>query len=206
MVLRLAGLSLLAAMVSGIAYAETGKNWDKVPGLYAIFDTSMGKIVCQLFEKEAPVTVANFVELANGTKEWMDPKTGKPSKKPFYDGLVFHRVIPDFMIQGGCPLGTGTGGPGYRFADEFVPSLQFDRPGRLAMANSGPATNGSQFFITEVPTPWLNNHHTIFGQALEGVELIAKITRVQCAPGNKPVTPVTLKKVTIKRVEEAKKK
>ena len=134
------------------------------PGLYAVFHTSKGKIVCVLFEKEAPKTVANFTGLAEGTKEWTDPKTRTKVKKRFYDGLIFHRVIPNFMIQGGDPLGTGTGGPGYKFEDEFSANLKFDKPGRLAMANAGPNTNGSQFFITHVPTPHLNNAHTIFGE------------------------------------------
>ncbi|MFH1368730.1 MAG: peptidylprolyl isomerase [Elusimicrobiota bacterium] len=187
--------------------AEPPKQlWDKTPGLYAIFETSVGKIVCRLFEKEAPITVANFTELADGTREWLDPKTGQKVKKRFYDGLIFHRVIPEFMIQGGCPLGTGTGGPGYRFGDEIVPELKFDRPGRLAMANAGPGTNGSQFFITEVPTPWLDGKHTIFGQVVEGQEFVFGMARVQCGPGNKPLTPVLLKKLTIKRVGGEKKK
>lgn len=205
MVVRLASLSLLAALVSGVSFAETPKSWEKTPGLYAIFETNMGTIVCQLFEKETPVTVANFTGLAQGTKEFTDMKTGQKAKRPFYDGLIFHRVIPNFMIQGGCPLGVGMGGPGYKFEDEFVPSLKFDRPGRLAMANSGPGTNGSQFFITEAATPWLDNHHTIFGQVVEGGELIGKIARVECGPGNKPVKPIVMNKVTIKRVGDAPK-
>lgn len=206
MVLRMVGISLLAAMITGVVNAETKGSWEKTPGLYAIFDTSMGKIVCVLFEKEAPIAVQSFTGLAEGTQEWLDPKTGQKVKRPFYDGLIFHRVIPEFMIQGGCPIGTGTGGPGYRYQDEFGSGLKFDRPGRLACANSGPNTNGSQFFITEVPTPWLDNKHTIFGQAVEGVDLVAKMARVECGPGNKPVKPIVLKKLTIKRVEEAKKK
>ena len=129
------------------------------PGLYATINTSMGAIVCKLFEKEAPLTVQNFMGLARGTKEWTDPRTGQKVTRPLYNGTTFHRVIPKFMIQGGDPLGTGTGGPGYSFKDEFSPLLKFDQPGRLAMANSGPNTNGSQFFITEGLTPHLNNHH-----------------------------------------------
>ena len=147
------------------------------PGLYAVFETSMGRIVCRLFEKEAPKTVANFVGLSEGTKEWTDPKTGQKVTRRFYDGLTFHRVIPDFMIQGGDPLGNGTGGPGYRFEDEFHPTLHHDQPGRLSMANAGPGTNGSQFFITEVPTPWLDNKNTIFGQVVEGMDLVKPIAR-----------------------------
>ena len=157
----------------------------------ATFHTSLGKIVCELYEKEAPKTVANFTGLAEGTKAWKNPRTGKPGEGPLYSNTVFHRVIPEFMIQGGCPLATGTGGPGYQFEDEFAPNLSFDKPGRLAMANSGPATNGSQFFITEVPTTWLNRKHTIFGQVTAGQELVAKIAR--------SAGKVTLEKITIER-------
>jgi peptidyl-prolyl cis-trans isomerase A (cyclophilin A) len=141
------------------------------------FETSMGTIAARLFEKEAPRTVANFVGLATGGSVWRDPSTGDEVSRPFYDGLVFHRVIPEFMIQFGCPLGTGTGGPGYRFQDEFAPGLVHDRPGLLSMANAGPNTNGSQFFITEVPTPWLDGKHAIFGEVYEGGDLIAQIAR-----------------------------
>jgi len=167
------------------------------PGLYARIETTQGTIVVKLFDKEAPKTVANFVGLAEGTKEWTDPKTGQKVKRPFYNGLTFHRVIPDFMIQGGDPLGSGIGGPGYRFEDEFNPALKFDRPGLLAMANAGPNTNGSQFFITDAPTPWLNNHHTIFGEVTEGLDVVRKIARVPTGPGDRPVTPVVMTKVTI---------
>jgi len=145
----------------------------------ASFDTTAGKLTCTLFPKQAPETVANFIGLATGTKDWTDPKTGqKKHGVPLYNGTIFHRVIPNFMIQGGDPLGNGTGDPGYKFKDEFSPDLTFDQPGRLAMANSGPATNGSQFFITEVPTPHLTNRHTIFGQCTpESVELVKEIAR-----------------------------
>ena len=145
--------------------------------LYAVFQTSRGNIVVKLFEKEAPKTVANFVGLATGKQEWVDPRNGQKSKAKLYDGTAFHRVIPQFMIQGGDPLGTGTGGPGYRFEDEFQSGKKFDRPGLLAMANAGPNTNGSQFFITEVPTPHLNNKHTIFGEVVKGQDLIPQIAR-----------------------------
>src|SRR5499425_2896246 len=155
------------------------------PGLYAIFETNQGEITCELFPDKAPKTVANFRGLAEGTKEFTDDKTGQKTTRRFYDGLTFHRVIPKFMIQGGCPLGAGTGGPGYRFEDEFSKDLRFDRPGRLAMANSGPNTNGSQFFITEVPTPHLNGHHTIFGQCDDAsVALVKEIARMARDPSN----------------------
>ena len=145
--------------------------------IYATFQTTMGAIVVKLLPEKAPVTVENFVGLAEGTKEWTHPRTGEKAKKPLYDGTVFHRVIPEFMIQGGDPMGTGTGGPGYKFADEIGPENKFDRPGLLAMANAGPGTNGSQFFITEVPTPHLNRGHTIFGEVVKGGDLVGKIAR-----------------------------
>lgn len=168
-------------------------------GPTVVMDTSMGRITCQFFQKQAPNTVANFIALAQGTRDWTDPTTKKVMHhKPLYDGTIFHRVIPDFMIQGGDPAGTGMGDPGYSFADEFDPDLGFDVPGRLAMANSGPNTNGSQFFITEVPTPHLNQHHTIFGQCDEpSVNVVKTIARVQANSDDKPLTPVVLKKVTI---------
>ncbi len=164
----------------------------------AIIETSKGTIECALFEKETPVTVANFVGLATGTKEYKDAKTGTPKKSNFYDGIVFHRVIPNFMIQGGDPLGQGTGGPGYQFQDEIVPTLGFDKPGKLAMANAGPGTNGSQFFITVAATPWLNGRHTIFGEVTKGYDVVEAISKVDRDPGDKPKTPVVIKKVTIK--------
>jgi peptidyl-prolyl cis-trans isomerase A (cyclophilin A) len=163
----------------------------------ATFETSKGTIVVELFPDKAPETVANFIGLATGTKEYTDPNTGTKKKGKFYDGLTFHRVIPDFMIQGGDPLGTGTGGPGYKFKDEFDPSLKFDKPGKLAMANSGPGTNGSQFFITVVPTPWLDNKHTIFGQVVKGQDVADAISKMGDRGGN-PSSPITLKSVTIK--------
>lgn len=167
----------------------------------AVFRTTMGTLRCKLFAKEAPNTVANFIGLAEGTKDWKDPATGKTKHGvPLYSGTIFHRVIPDFMVQGGDPLGTGTGDPGYQFADEIAPSLTFDRPGRLAMANAGPGTNGSQFFLTEKPTPWLNGHHTIFGQCDgESIEMVKKIARVPKGPGDKPITPVRINKIVIER-------
>jgi peptidyl-prolyl cis-trans isomerase A (cyclophilin A) len=168
-------------------------------GPTAVFDTSMGRITCKLFDKQAPKTVANFIGLAQGTKDWTDPATHKKMhNKPLYDGTQFHRVIPDFMIQGGDPTATGMGDPGYMFEDEFDPNLNFDVPGRLAMANSGPNTNGSQFFITEVPTEHLNQKHTIFGQCDDSSILVEKsIARVDRDGNDKPTDPVILKKVTI---------
>jgi peptidyl-prolyl cis-trans isomerase A (cyclophilin A) len=168
-------------------------------GPTAVLDTSMGRITCRLFDKQAPLAVANFIALAEGTKPWTDPVTKKKMKgKPFYNGTTFHRVIPEFMIQGGDPTGTGTGDPGYMFADEFDPNLNFDVPGRMAMANSGPDTNGSQFFITEVPTTHLNQKHTIFGQCdPPSIAVVSAIARVQRDPDDKPLQPVTLNKVTI---------
>jgi len=145
--------------------------------IYATFQTSMGDLTIKLLTKEAPRTVENFVTLAAGEKEWLDPRNNQKTRKPLYDGTVFHRVIPNFMIQGGDPLGQGIGGPGYKFEDEFQSGKTFDKPCLLAMANSGPNTNGSQFFITEVNTPHLNGKHTIFGETVKGCDLVAKIAR-----------------------------
>jgi len=171
------------------------------PGTYATFETSEGTIVCRLFEKDAPKTVANFVELAEGKKEWKHPSTGKKSKDRLYDGTIFHRVIPDFMVQGGDPQGSGMGGPGYQFEDETKGSPhKFDKPGKLAMANAGPNTNGSQFFITTVPTTWLTGKHTIFGEVVEGYDIAEKISKVPTASQDKPKTPVVLESVTIDRI------
>ena len=170
------------------------------PGTYAILETSQGSMVCRLFEKEAPQTVANFVGLAEGTKEFTDPGSGKKTKSTFFDGLTFHRVIPGFMIQGGCPLGNGTGGPGYRFADEFHPALRHDAPGKLSMANAGPGTNGSQFFVTVAATPWLDNRHTIFGEVIEGQDVAVNISQAPRDSSDRPRTPVILQRVRIERV------
>src|SRR5207253_10326214 len=152
--------------------------------LYAVFQTSRGNIVVKLFEKEAPKTVANFVGLATGKQEWVDPRTKQKTKARLYDGTVFHRVIPQFMIQGGDPLGTGTGDPGYRFEDEFQSGKKFDKVGLLAMANAGRNTNGSQFFITTSTPMYLNNKHTIFGEVLKGYDVVEKITRVERDAGD----------------------
>ena len=171
------------------------------PGVYAHFDTTEGRFTIQLFEKEAPQTVANFVGLAEGTKEWKDPVTGEKKKAPFYDGVVFHRIINGFMIQGGDPLGQGTGGPGYQFGDEFHPSLRHDRAGILSMANAGPNSNGSQFFITLGPTPHLDKRHSVFGAVVEGLDVVRKIGNVPTGRQDRPVSPVVMNKVTIERVE-----
>ena len=170
------------------------------PGSYAIFNTSEGTIVCRLFEKEAPKTVANFVELAEGKREWSHPVSRKKSKDRLYDGTIFHRVIPNFMIQGGDPAGSGLGGPGYQFADETQGSPhKFDKSGKLAMANAGPNTNGSQFFITVAPTAWLTGKHTIFGEIVEGQEVVDKIANVPRSKQDKPVKDVVLQSVTIEQ-------
>lgn len=171
----------------------------KTKAMFAIMETSLGTIKLQLFPDKAPKTVENFVALAEGTKEWTDPKTGKKEKKPLYNGTVFHRVIKKFMIQGGDPMGDGTGGPGYNFADEFSPELKHSKPGILSMANRGPATNGSQFFITVEPTPWLDNRHTIFGEVVEGMDIVKKISETKTAEGDRPVVPVVVKSVKIEK-------
>ncbi|MGA2184065.1 MAG: peptidylprolyl isomerase [Bryobacteraceae bacterium] len=166
--------------------------------------TSMGDINVQLFEKQSPLAVKNFAGLAMGTKMWTDPRTGKPTQKPLYTGTTFHRVIPNFMIQGGDPLGNGMGTPGYQFANENSPDLTFDRKGRLAMANAGPNTNGSQFFITVAAYPSLNGGYTIFGQVLEGQDVVDRISEVPRNPqDNKPLTPVTILRIVTERVGAA---
>ena len=168
--------------------------------LLAHFTTSEGNFTARLFDSEVPNTVANFTGLAEGTKEWTDPRTGRKVKTPYYDGTVFHRVIDQFMIQGGDPLGQGTGGPGYTFADEFHPKLRHDRPGLLSMANRGPNTNGGQFFITLVPTPWLDNKHSVFGAIVEGMDVVTKIGNTQTSkPGDRPLKPITIQSLTIER-------
>lgn len=170
------------------------------PGLYAVIYTSMGHIVCRLFQEDAPKTVANFQALATGSRAWTDPVTGKTRRTPLYNGTTFHRVIPDFMIQGGDPLGDGRGGPGYEFADEIDPNRNFDKPGVLAMANSGPNTNGCQFFITTAPAPHLNGHYSIFGEVVSGQEVVDAISQVPRNSDDKPLTPVKIIRVSIRRV------
>jgi peptidyl-prolyl cis-trans isomerase A (cyclophilin A) len=170
------------------------------PGTYARFETSEGSFTVRLFDKDAPQTVANFVGLAEGSKEWKDPASGERKKEPFYDGVIFHRVIKGFMIQGGDRLGQGTGGPGFKFNDEFHPQLRHDRAGILSMANSGPNTNGSQFFITLGPTPHLDNRHSVFGEVVEGLDVVNRIGGVPTGRGDRPVKEVVMKSVRIERV------
>jgi peptidyl-prolyl cis-trans isomerase A (cyclophilin A) len=171
------------------------------PGTYATFNTTLGKIVCRLFEQEAPMTVKNFTDLAEGKKAWKDSVSGKGGNDPLYNGTIFHRVIPSFMIQGGDPSGTGMGGPGYKFQDETKGSPhKFDAPGKLAMANSGPNTNGSQFFITVAPTTWLTGNHTIFGEVIEGQDVVDKITAAPRNRQDRPNTDIVLQSVAIERV------
>jgi len=167
--------------------------------MHAHFTTTEGSFTVRLFDAEVPNTVANFTGLAEGTKEFVDPKTGQKTTRKFYDGLIFHRVIDSFMIQGGDPLGNGTGGPGYRFSDEFHPSLKHDKPGILSMANAGPGTNGSQFFITLGATPWLDNKHSVFGEVVEGLDVIKKIGATKTGVQDRPITPITIQSVTIAR-------
>ena len=164
----------------------------------AVIHTSMGDITCSLYADKAPRTVLNFVELAEGGREWTNPRTGRKTTEPLYNGVIFHRVIPDFMIQTGDPIGSGMGGPGYRFPDEFHPDLSYNRPGLLGMANSGPNTNGSQFFITEKPTPHLTGRHTIFGECAP-LETVARIARVETGFRNKPREDVVIESITITR-------
>ena len=171
------------------------------PGTYATLQTSEGVIVCRLFEKEAPKTVANFIDLAEGKREWTHPVSRKKGKDRLYDGTIFHRVIPDFRIQGGDPAGNGMGGPGYQFEDETRNSPhKFDKKGKLAMANAGPNTNGSQFFITVAPTTWLTGKHTIFGEVVEGQDVVDRISKIARGPQDRPVKDVVLQSVTIERV------
>ncbi len=182
------------------ANAESATKAPLPPGEYAEIETSMGTIVCQLFPSSAPETVANFVGLAEGTKPFIDPRTGTQVKRPFFDGLIFHRVIKNFMIQGGDPLGNGTGGPGYQFKNEVDPTLHFDHKGVLAMANAGPDTNGSQFFITVAPATWLDGNYSVFGQVVAGQDVADKISEVPTDRRDRPVNPVTVLHVKILRV------
>jgi len=170
------------------------------PRVLAHFDTTLGKFTIELFADKTPKTVANFTGLAEGTKEWKHPKTGEKHTKPYYDGIIFHRVINGFMIQGGDPLGQGTGGPGYKFADEFNPKRRHAKAGVLSMANSGPNTNGGQFFITLVATPWLDDKHSIFGEVTDGMDVVNRIGKTPTGkPGDRPLKPITIESVVIER-------
>lgn len=190
------GLLVLAVVLAGAPTMEAKLK----PGVYAHFTTPLGAFTIRLFDDKAPKTVANFVGLAEGTKEWTDPKTGRKVTRPYYEGLIFHRIIDGFMIQGGDPLGVGTGGPGYKFEDEFHKDLRHSKEGILSMANAGPNTNGGQFFITLGPTPHLDNHHSVFGEVVEGMDVVKKIGKVPKGPGDRPITPVTMS-VRIERVK-----
>ena len=202
----ISAVAILAVALFSVSFAQAKEQKSKKekkmkPGTYAVMETTLGTITIELYEKEAPKTVANFVGLAEGTKEFTDLKTGQKAKRPFYTGVIFHRVIPGFMIQGGDPTGTGRGGPGYKFEDEFNSSLKHDQPGRFSMANAGPNTNGSQFFITVAPTPHLDNRHTIFGQVVEGQDVANKISQVAKDGQDRPLNDMVMTKVTIKRVK-----
>lgn len=192
----LVGLALLLS--AGFATAGEKEKSVAEP-LYSTLKTNMGVIVIRLFDDKAPKTVENFVGLATGTKEWTDPRTGQKVKRPLYNGTIFHRVIPGFMIQGGDPLGRGTGGPGYRFADEFHPELRHGKAGILSMANAGPNTNGSQFFITLGPTPHLDNRHSVFGEVVQGQEVVVAIGNSPRGASDRPVKDVVLQEVVISR-------
>ena len=172
------------------------------PGVYAKFTTTEGNFTIRLFEAEAPKTVASFIGLAEGTREWTDPRTGQKVKKPYYNGIIFHRVIAGFMIQGGDPLGQGTGGPGFTIEDEFNPKVKHDKAGILSMANTGrPNSGGGQFFITLAPTPWLDGKHTVFGEVVEGIDVITKIGATKTLPGDRPAKDIVMQTVVIERVK-----
>lgn len=192
-------LLIIAALLVAISRGFAAETPEKKGPLYATLKTSMGEIVIQLFDDKAPKTVANFVDLATGTKEWTDPKTREKVKRPLYNGTIFHRVIPGFMIQGGDPLGNGTGGPGYRFEDEFNSDLKHSKTGILSMANAGPNTNGSQFFITEKPTPWLDGKHSVFGEVVKGQNVVDTIANVPRDMRDRPIKDVVLQEVVITR-------
>lgn len=202
--MKIVWIYLAALIITAFSFHSDAKEAKKETtkkgkDMIAVFETSVGTFKVKLFNDKAPKTVENFVGLAEGTKEWTDPKTGKQVKKPFYDGLKFHRVIPNFMIQGGCPLGNGTGGPGYRFADEFNAELKHTKPGMLSMANAGPNTNGSQFFVTVAATPWLDGKHAIFGEVIEGMDIVNSIVMAKTAPGDRPLEDIVIKTLKIQK-------
>jgi peptidyl-prolyl cis-trans isomerase A (cyclophilin A) len=191
-------LALMSFLIAVSGWG-TAQGQEKTAPLYATMKTGMGDIVLLLFEDKAPKTVENFVGLATGTKEWTDPKSRARTKRPLYNGTIFHRVIPNFMIQGGDPLGNGTGGPGFRFADEFHPELKHSKAGILSMANAGPNTNGSQFFITQQATPWLDGRHSILGEVVKGLEVVTAIVNVPRDGRDRPLKDVVLLEVIISR-------
>jgi peptidyl-prolyl cis-trans isomerase A (cyclophilin A) len=195
--IRTLTFTVLIALVAGCA--GTALEATMSQGVFATFVTTEGTFTIKLFDQDAPKTVANFVGLAEGTKEWTDPRTGQKVQKAYYDGTIFHRVIDGFMIQGGDPLGQGTGGPGYNFGDEFSPKLRHTKEGILSMANRGPNTNGGQLFITLAATPWLDNKHTIFGEVVEGLDVVRKIGKVPVGAADRPVKDVRITTVTIER-------
>jgi peptidyl-prolyl cis-trans isomerase A (cyclophilin A) len=190
---------MTAAVLIGVLSGALVQAQEKRGPVYATLKTSMGEVVVQLFADQAPKTVANFVELASGAKEWTDPKTRERVKRPLYNGTIFHRVIPGFMIQGGDPLGNGTGGPGYRFEDEFHADLKHSKPGILSMANAGPNTNGSQFFIIHKATPWLDGKHSVFGEVIKGQSVVDAIANVPRDFRDRPIKDVVLQEVIISR-------
>lgn len=189
----------VSAFAAGTGKAAAKSETKKGKDMFAVMETNMGNIKIKLYQEKAPKTVERFVAFAEGTKEWTDPKTKQKVKKPLFDGTIFHRVIDGFMIQGGDPEGTGRGGPGEEFADEFHPELNHAKPGILSSANRGPNTNGSQFFITLAATPWLDQKHAVFGEVVEGMDIVQKIGKTKTGPGDKPVSDVVLKKVRIER-------
>jgi peptidyl-prolyl cis-trans isomerase A (cyclophilin A) len=192
-------IALALCLVVGATWSTEAKL---KPGVYAKFTTTEGNFTIRLFEAEAPKTVANFIGLAEGTKEWNDPRTGQKVKQPYYNGVIFHRVIAGFMIQGGDPLGQGTGGPGYNIEDEFNPKVKHDKVGVLSMANTGrPNSGGGQFFITLAPTPWLDGKHTVFGEVVEGIDVITKIGGTKTLPGDRPAKEIVMQTVVIERVK-----
>jgi len=190
---------LIVALLVGLMCDSGARAQEKKSAVYATLKTSMGDVVVQLFNDNAPKTVANFVDLATGAKEWTDPKTREKVKRPLYNGTIFHRVIPGYMIQGGDPLGNGTGEPGYRFEDEFHPDLRHSKAGILSMANAGPNTNGSQFFITHKATPWLDGRHSVFGEVIKGHDVVDAIANVPRDPRDRPIKDVLLNEVIISR-------
>jgi peptidyl-prolyl cis-trans isomerase A (cyclophilin A) len=191
--------SVLMIAAAGTLQTAAQKEAKLPTGVYAQFTTSEGNFTVRLFDQEAPKTVENFIGLAEGTKEWTDPRSNKKVKQPYYDGIVFHRVIDGFMIQGGDPLGQGIGGPGYTFADEFHPKLRHNKPGVLSMANRGPNTNGGQFFITLAPTPHLDDRHSVFGEVVEGLDVVKKIGSTPIDGRDRPLKDVVITSVKIER-------